>query len=134
MISSIFRNTSESESEVIQSCLILCDPKDYSLPDSSVHGIFQAWILKWVVISFFIRNHVLKPRAGIISSKVYKQLKTSQRVLVFWSVFIHKNHRRKTKGRIILFFKKKKKKLTFVWPLVCVIILDVQRQVTARNW
>ena len=25
---------------------------DYSLPDSSVHGIFQAGILKWVAISF----------------------------------------------------------------------------------
>ena len=27
---------------VIQSCPILCDPMDYSLPGSSVHGIFQA--------------------------------------------------------------------------------------------
>ena len=29
----------------------LCDSKDCSPPDSSVHGIFQARILKWVVIS-----------------------------------------------------------------------------------
>ena len=28
-----------------QPCLILCDPMDCSLPGSSVHGIFQAWIL-----------------------------------------------------------------------------------------
>ena len=28
------------ESEVAQSCLTLCDHMDYSLPDSSVHGIF----------------------------------------------------------------------------------------------
>ena len=27
---------------VNQSCLTLCDPMDYSLPDSSVHGILQA--------------------------------------------------------------------------------------------
>ena len=27
-------------SEVIQSCLPLCEPMDYSLPSSSVHGIF----------------------------------------------------------------------------------------------
>ena len=27
---------------VAQSCLTLCDPMDCSLPDSSVHGIFQA--------------------------------------------------------------------------------------------
>ena len=33
----------ESESEVAQS---LCDPMDYSLPGSSVHGIFQARILQ----------------------------------------------------------------------------------------
>ena len=40
------------EGEVAQSCLILCDPMDCSLPHSSVHGIFQARILEWVVISF----------------------------------------------------------------------------------
>ena len=32
----------ESESEVTQSSLTLCDPVDCSLPGSSVHGIFQA--------------------------------------------------------------------------------------------
>ena len=35
-----------------QSCLTLCDPKDCSWPDSSVHGIFQARILEWVAISY----------------------------------------------------------------------------------
>ena len=34
-----------------QSCLTLCDPMDCSLPGSSVHGIFQARILEWAVIS-----------------------------------------------------------------------------------
>ena len=29
-----------------------CDPKDYSLPGFSVHGISQAEILEWVAISF----------------------------------------------------------------------------------
>ena len=29
----------------------LCDPKGWSLPSSSVHGIFQARILEWVAIS-----------------------------------------------------------------------------------
>ena len=33
-----------------QSCLTLCDPMDYSLPGSSVRGIFQARILEWVAI------------------------------------------------------------------------------------
>ena len=40
------------ESEVTQSCPTLCDPMDCSLPGSSVHGIFQAWIPEWVAISF----------------------------------------------------------------------------------
>ena len=33
---------SESESEAAQLCPTLCDPMDCSLPDSFVHGIFQA--------------------------------------------------------------------------------------------
>ena len=41
----------ESESEVAQSCLTLCDPM-CSLSGSSVHGIFQARVLEWVAISF----------------------------------------------------------------------------------
>ena len=40
------------ESEVVQSCPTLCDPVDCSLRGSSVHGILQARILKWVAISF----------------------------------------------------------------------------------
>ena len=43
---------SESESEVAQSCPTLCNPMDYSLPGSSVHGIFQARVLEWVSIAF----------------------------------------------------------------------------------
>ena len=38
----------ESESEVTQSSLTLCNPVDSSLPGSSIHGIFQARILEWV--------------------------------------------------------------------------------------
>ena len=43
---------SESESEVVQLCLTLCDPVNCSLPGFSVHGILQARILEWVTISF----------------------------------------------------------------------------------
>ena len=39
---------------VTQSCLILCNPIDCSLPGSSVHGILQATVLEWVVISLMI--------------------------------------------------------------------------------
>ena len=35
-----------------QSCPTLCDSIDYSLPGSSVRGIFQTRILEWVAISF----------------------------------------------------------------------------------
>ena len=37
---------------VPNSCLILCDPMDHSLPGSSVHGILQTRILEWVAIPF----------------------------------------------------------------------------------
>ena len=37
---------------VAQSCSTLCNPRDCSLPGSSVHGIFQARILEWVAILF----------------------------------------------------------------------------------
>ena len=38
----------KSESEVPQSCPTLNDPMDFSLPGSSIHGICQARVLKWV--------------------------------------------------------------------------------------
>ena len=39
------------ESEVAQWCPILRDPMDCSLPDSSVHGIFQERLLEWGAIT-----------------------------------------------------------------------------------
>ena len=39
-------------SEVAQSCPTLRDPTDYSLPGSSIHGIFQARGLEWDAIVF----------------------------------------------------------------------------------
>ena len=37
---------------VTQLCPTLCDPMDYSTPGCCLHGILQARILEWVVISF----------------------------------------------------------------------------------
>ena len=62
----------ESESDVTQSCPTLSDPMDYSLPGSSVHGIFQARVLEWGAIAFSTltlnkgkkkkkKNHTKKP-------------------------------------------------------------------------
>ena len=65
---------SESESEVPQSCPTLCDPMDYSLPGSSVHGIFQARVLEWVAISFSKpREHIKKQRHHFADKGPYNQ-------------------------------------------------------------
>ena len=42
----------KSENEVAQLCPTLSDPMDCSLTGSSVHGIFQASVLKWGAIAF----------------------------------------------------------------------------------
>ena len=42
----------KSESEVAESCPTLSDPMDCGPPGSSVHGIFQARMLKWGAIAF----------------------------------------------------------------------------------
>ena len=47
----------------------LCDPMDYSLPVSFLHGIFQARILEWVAISY---------------SRGYSWPKDQTRLLVSW--------------------------------------------------
>ena len=36
--------------KLTQLCLSLCDPKDCSLPGSSVRGILQARVLEWVAL------------------------------------------------------------------------------------
>ena len=53
------------ESEVTQSCPTLCDPMDCSLPDSSVHRIFQARILEWVAVSFSRRSSPPRDRTRV---------------------------------------------------------------------
>ena len=52
----------KSESEAAQSCPTLSDLMDYSLPSSSVRGIFQARVLEWGAIAFsvFFMAFVLK--------------------------------------------------------------------------
>ena len=48
-----------SENEVAQQCLTPRDPMDWSLPGSSVRGIFQATVLEWGAIAF--SNEVARP-------------------------------------------------------------------------
>ena len=61
----------ESESEVAQSCLTLCDFMDCSLAGSSIHGIFQAR-LEWVVITFCISLLVTKNSIGFLTDQFYR--------------------------------------------------------------
>ena len=49
----------------LQSCPTLCDPMDCSPPSSSVHGILQARILKWVAISFSRRSSQLRDQTRV---------------------------------------------------------------------
>ena len=49
----------KSQSEVIQSFPTLSDPMDWSLPGSSVRGIFQARVLKWVAIAFSVLKAIV---------------------------------------------------------------------------
>ena len=42
----------KSESEFTQLCPTLSDLMDCSLPDSSIHGFFQARVLEWGAIAF----------------------------------------------------------------------------------
>ena len=44
----------KSEREVARSCSTLRDTMDWSLPGSSVHGIFQAKVLEWGAIAFSV--------------------------------------------------------------------------------
>ena len=57
---------------VAQSCPTLCNPMDYSLPDSSVHRTSQVRILEWVAISLLQRMIMLLFKS-LSHSKSYKQ-------------------------------------------------------------
>ena len=49
----------------LQLCLNLCDPMDCSPPDSSVRGILQARILKWVAMPCFRGSSRPRDQTGI---------------------------------------------------------------------
>ena len=59
----------KGESEVAQSCPILSDPMDCSLPGSSIHGIFQPRVLEWGAIAFSLQA----TKASLINSKLSKK-------------------------------------------------------------
>ena len=77
----------KSESEVARSCPTLSDPMDCSPPGFSVHGIFQARVLQWVVIAF---SGIPKQRDGqkisktqCLSDKCYGKNKSGDEKVTF---------------------------------------------------
>ena len=73
---------------VAQWCPTLCDPMDCSPPGSSVHGILQARILEWVVISFSRGSS--QPRDGTqvscIAGRFFTIWATREALLVYIKV------------------------------------------------
>ena len=69
---------------VTQLCLTLCDPKDYSLPGSSVHGILQTRILEWTAIPFSRGHSQLRnwTRVSCIADIFFTVWATRNNVLV----------------------------------------------------
>ena len=65
----------KSESEVTQSCPTLSDPMDFSLPGSSIHGIFQARVLEWGAIAFSVK--LIRPfqKSVVVNSTVITAIK-----------------------------------------------------------
>ena len=53
----------------LQSCPTLCDPLNWSLPGSSIHGVFWARVLEWGAIAF---SDDPPPRVMEINTKVNK--------------------------------------------------------------
>ena len=103
----------KSESEDAQSCLTLSDPMDFSLPGSSIHGIFQARVLEWGAIAshtsspdpiFFPWFHPIpqgippglfpaSPNSCFFTKKGQpthedKRIQKNKRILVFWKAIV----------------------------------------------
>ena len=71
---------------VVQLCLTLCDPVDCSPPGSSVHGILQARILKWVAIPFSRESS--RPRSRIQVSCIVGRFSTVYSVFYILGVIL----------------------------------------------
>ena len=68
---------------VAQSSLTLWDPINYSLPGSSVHGIFQAKVLEWVAIPFSRASSQPRNQTGVfcISGRFFTVWATSEAII-----------------------------------------------------
>ena len=61
-----------------------CDPLDYRPPGSSVHGILQARVLKWVAISFSWESSQLRDwtQVSCIAGRFFTDWATKEAPLV----------------------------------------------------
>ena len=66
----------KSESEVTQSCPTPSDPMDCSPPGSSIHGIFQARVLEWGAIAFYMWKQIKSQTMTRTQSKPVTQVVT----------------------------------------------------------
>ena len=69
---------------VTQLCPTLCDPMSCSPPGSSVHGISQASILEWVVISYSRESSQLGDRSHV--SHKSPALQVDSLLLSLWGI------------------------------------------------
>ena len=81
----------KSESEAAQSCLTLSDPMNYSLPGSSIHGIFQARVLEWGAIAFStyetsMHSNVFPLKPFSNSDKLERQVHSSYGFAYFFQI------------------------------------------------
>ena len=95
-----------THTEVAQSCPTLCDPMDCSPPGSLVHGIFQAWILEWVAVSF--SRGFSWPRDRTRASRI-----VSRRFTVWATREAHQKHR-----RVVVSFKRLSVEIFYRWNLL----------------
>ena len=90
---------------VIQSCLTLCDPKDYSPPGFSIPGILQARILEWVAMpsSRDLPHPEIKPRPPVLQEdcllseplfKIFRSKSALRGHLIWLSLFYTSRRKR----------------------------------------
>ena len=96
----------DTHTEVAQSCPTLGNPIDCSPPGSSVHGIFQAWILEWVAVSF--SRGFSWPRDRTRASRI-----VSRRFTVWATREAHQKHR-----RVVVSFKRLSVEIFYRWNLL----------------
>ena len=100
------KHSAHTHTEVAQSCPTLCDPMDCSPPGSSVHGIFQAWILEWVAVSFSRGSSWPRDRTRVSC--------IVGRCFTIWATReTHQKHR-----RVVVSFKRMPVEIFYRWNLL----------------